>query len=555
MSFPPLFSSVQLAMRPGAIAALALNPGQVLTGRVTGRLPNGATLFQAGTHQLALQLQSPPAVGTVLNMRVDAHGGEIRLILVPPDTVKKAQPGALHVKSDAGPPPQAGNPRTSVTLPPAPPPPANQVPNSDPVKTVLSQMVQGALGRQASLAPVVQTIQALGPALTQMPEPVRRLATQLLASSLNLDTEALDGAALQKAVRQSGIFQEALLASGVRAGVGQGDIKANLQALSRVLRAWVGRDPQQTMPERVDPPQPIPAALRQPATLLLKQTDSALSQMTQGTAARQASTAQVLQTLQLLVPALDQMPETVRRIATRIVDRVTKAEALTPRSAISQAPLPTAAATLDTMDDLQALSRALRAWLQTGAHLGAASKPAPPTRGAPPRAPVQGAAVEEVAPTLRAGAHRLLEQTEDALSRIRLLQHASLPDEAVRGEPREWNLDLPFVFTGQPNVMPFQIQRDGGSEAEAGEQGWRVRFALNLGEMGEAGAQISLRGSRVSAMLWAAEPETARMMEEGLAALSSTLIAAGLNPGTLVCRHGVPEAPAPAPGGFVDATS
>jgi hypothetical protein len=156
---------------------------------------------------------------------------------------------------------------------------------------------------------------------------------------------------------------------------------------------------------------------------------------------------------------------------------------------------------------------------------------------------------------VRESARQLLEQTEDALSRVRLLQNASLPDEAVRHNASEWNLDLPVILNGQPGVVPFQVQQDGGGDQPGHERGWRVRFAIDLGDRGEAGAQISLRGGRVSAMLWAEEPATAMALEEDLGWLTAVLSQAGLTPGTLVCRQGAPEAPARMPGGLVDAQS
>lgn len=572
MSFPPLFSSVQLAMRPAAIAALALSPGQILVGRVTGRLPNGATLLQAGAQQLALQMQSTPAVGTVLHLRVEGRGAEMRLVPVQAPLPGVAGQGPV-VKPDAVPAGSGGTAQANTAPPPSPAniaPPGTQ-PAADPAKAALTQMVQRAMGRQASLGPLLQTVQALGPVLGQMPEPVRRLATQLLAKSLKLDGPPVDAAALQKAVRQSGIFQESRLAGGTSAGTVQADTKSELQALSRALRNWAGVEQPGGMRAPSAPPRqassPPPAgALRESAALLLERTDAAVAQMRQGPVARQAGIALLAQTVQNLGPALAQMPEPVRRIATQLLARggSVAGESSPAQTTLKQpGSLPgallsnpaQAMAPDDAEVSLQTLSRALRQWLGGESQSVPRNHPALPVRGAPPRAPAR------VSPPIPAEGAResvrtLLEQAEDALARVRLLQNASLPEEAARHhQSAEWNLDLPIILNGQPNVLPFQIQRDGGTEHEGGERGWRVRFAIDLGERGEAGAQVSLRGGRVSVMLWAAEAETTALMEEGLGWLSIALTEAGLTPGTLVCRHGAPDAPARVPGGLVDATS
>jgi hypothetical protein len=568
MSFPPLFSSIQLAMRPAAIAALALSPGQVLTGRVTGRLANGATLLQAGSHQLALQLQSPPAVGTVLHLRVEGRGGDMRLVPVRDPNTGMTIPAPI--KAGAGPQQVLpGNTQANA----APHTAATATPNlsaaaaNDSAKAVLTQMVQSAMSRQASLAPVLQTVRSLGPVLGQMPEPVRRLATQLLAKSLKLDGGTVDATTLQKAVRQSGIFQESLLASGTRAGAAQGDTKAELQALSRALRNWVGAEPVSGV--RARPPGAAPqatplgpppnGAVREGANLLLQRADSTLAQMPQGATARQASTALLLQTVQSLGPMIGQMPEPVRRVVAQLLERGMTADvpAATQRAQSSGSLLSNpakATAPQDMEADLQMLSRTLRSWLAADSAPIAPVRPAPPSRGAPPRAPMRMAA-PALAETVQESAKQLLEQTDDALARVRLLQNASVPEEAARHQANEWNLDLPIMLNGQPSVMPFQVQRDGGGEQEGDERGWRVRFAIDLGDRGEAGAQISLRGSRVSAMLWAAEAGTAALFEGGLGWLASALTETGLTPGTLVCRQGVPEAPARVPGGLLDSQS
>ncbi|MDN5863499.1 MAG: flagellar hook-length control protein FliK, partial [Salinisphaera sp.] len=509
---------------------------------------------------MALQMQSVPAVGTVLHLRVEGRGAEVRLVPVPGAIPGAAGQGPV-VKLGALPSGSGGTAPPGIALPSTTgAAPQSSAAAGDAAKTALNQIVQNAIGRQASLGPALQTVQALGPVLAQMPEPVRRLATQLLAKSLKLDGQPVDAAALQKAVRQSGIFQEARLAGGAPAGAVQTDTKAELQALSRALRTWVGGEQtsgvriQGTPPPSQQPAIAAPAGpIRESARLLLERAETALAQMRQGPVGRRAGLALLAQTIQNLGPALAQMPEPARRIAVQLLAR--SGSATGEGSPKPAGPLPEtllsnpakASAPPDAEADLRMLSRSLGGWLNGETPHVTPVRPAVPARGAPPRAPARIAA--SLPPdSVQDGARMLLEQTEDALSRVRLLQNASLPDEAARHhQAAEWNLDLPVMLNGQPNVMPFQIQRDDGAEHEGGERGWRVRFALDLGERGEAGAQISLRGGRVGVMLWAAEVETTALMEEGLGWLSAALVEAGLTAGTMVCRHGAPETPARVP--------
>jgi len=138
----------------------------------------------------------------------------------------------------------------------------------------------------------------------------------------------------------------------------------------------------------------------------------------------------------------------------------------------------------------------------------------------------------------------LLERTDAALSRLRLHQNASLPEPSARHEA-QWSLDLPVVMGGQQSLLHIQIHRDRDADPEQNEErGWQVRFAINLSEMGEVGAQISLRGSATGILLWADREDTAAALAEGVSGLRQELEALGLNTGAIVVRTGAPMPPA-----------
>jgi hypothetical protein len=77
----------------------------------------------------------------------------------------------------------------------------------------LTQMVQQALPRQDS---VVALTSALASVIGRvaLSQEVVKAAQQVLGQALTLDGGKLDGPAIQRAVKNSGIFQEALLANG-----------------------------------------------------------------------------------------------------------------------------------------------------------------------------------------------------------------------------------------------------------------------------------------------------------------------------------------------------
>ena len=276
-------------------------------------------------------------------------------------------------------------------------------------------MVQQALPRQDSVV-------GLTTALTQvvarvaLPEPVMKAAQLVLGQSLSLDDGGPNAASLQRAIRGSGIFQEALLAGGLAKAAGA-DMKSALLGLHRQLGAWLG----------------------------------------------------------------DQAPvEQVRTIP-------------------------------------------------------------PPLRGMVPRARLDNLPLGDLPDDPQAAGKLLLERTEAALSRLRLHQHVSLPEPGARHEA-QWSLDLPVVFGGQQSLLHIQIHRDRATTPEQGEErGWQVRFAVNLSDMGEVGAQISLRGMSTSVLLWAEREDTSAALADNVAMLRQELESLGLSPGAVVVRTGPPS--------------
>lgn len=314
----------------------------------------------------------------------------------------------------------------------------------------------------------------------------------------------------------------------------------------------------------------IPGGTKAPPT---DPTRLALIQMVQSALGRQGNMASLFTTIAALGPVAGQLPDAARRLLGEIAPHALRLgetpvaarnlqQAVRTSGIFQEASLSTTGSAGAIQGELKgqllALGEVLRRWLGA-APPGPApvNAPPPPMRGVAPRAARTQAHLARPPETGEEAGRRLLDEVEATLSRLRLLQNASLPDDAGRPtSPRsEWNLDLPFVYQGQFGVLPFQIQADeGGGQAE-GERGWKVRFAMDLGKSGEVGAQIGLHGRRASVMLWATEDGIAQAIEDAMPELAGMLADAGLEPGTLICRRGRPEGVGRSSGGILDATS
>lgn len=215
-----------------------------------------------------------------------------------------------------------------------------------------------------------------------------------------------------------------------------------------------------------------------------------------------------------------------------------------------QLPLPQA----DMKTALLSLRQTLTNWIGQQAPLAAVAQIAPPLKGHVPRARAGGDAppVDTSALPEEVG-RQLLERTDAALSRVRLHQQASLPDQATK--TADWSMDMPVLVGQQQTLLHIQIHRDQHGDPEGGsERGWQMRFAISLPDMGEVGAQVSLRAGNTGVMLWAAEPASSAALAAEVDVLRDGLTAAGLRPGAVIVRHGEPPAPATTPSGhFVDA--
>jgi hypothetical protein len=198
-------------------------------------------------------------------------------------------------------------------------------------------------------------------------------------------------------------------------------------------------------------------------------------------------------------------------------------------------------------------------WIEQPAEPSRAAAPVPPFRNTPtvPQAPVP-ASVQADASSVEV-MHQLLQETDAAIARHTLLQIASLPDDQGGGTRASGDasthltFDIPLAVGQGTAVAQLRIEHDGAEQrADGVEPVWRVSFSIDLEPIGPVHARISLTGDRAAVILRAERSESAERLAQELPLLEAGLRRAELEPGTLLCRMGAPEAPPAAAGQFLD---
>ena len=510
----------------GAARDVVLQPGTVVDAQVLKLLSENLVRIAISSLSLDVLSEVPLQVGQSLQLAVSQTPDGIRLAVVGPD------PGALAVTlidtvtvapdaladAAAGPAVSAAAPRNQLT----------------PVERLaLSVVAQSAATQQDSLAPLFANLGAVA-ASNALPTKLQQAVMEVLAQRTALD-ENLTGNDIQHAVRKSGLFFEASLASeSVRPAAGVPDLKAALIVLRQTLLSSLGK---------------IGAA------------DIPIA----STAEAQLSAVQGIPTLR----SADAGPH-VAAISTPALESNAAVRIVLPETLLDEPHIMTAGPpiklpqeALHESPDVVGKPSLLEALPKVGRNdevTFRTNTPPPPFRGAQPSAqPVASPSIVPQAP-LAAMAHHLLSDTDAALARQTLLQVASLPDRvemaSTRADPAvpRWSFEIPFATSQGTAMAQFEVSRDGGGiEVEAAKAVWRARFSLDVEPAGPVHALVSLSGERTSVRMWAERPATAAQLRDGAAQLTQALSQAQLQPGDIVMRDGTPPQSAPAPAGhFLD---
>jgi hypothetical protein len=420
--------------------------------------------------------------------------------------------------------------------------------------------------------------------LPSVPLALRAAIAQVLAQQTPLDTN-LTGEDIQKAFQNSGLLLEASLATTVTGGAAAPDgiapdLKAALivlrQALTSVLQTTENATVQTKGVPASGPTTYAPSTAAtppQPALISDASTSDPTSEQPMMSAPSLAPEIEAE-----AVPQQQQLMSTASASAGRLQLELVDGKAVNnptgiplPGALMPKAQSLTPSAVLTLLQEAQqqiprsAGFTAQRAGFQDVGHgdvVIRTNTPPPPFRGNLPTP--QTIASPSLTPKMPLPeiAHRLLDETDAALSRQTLLQVASLPDRTdapgARVDPTatRWNFEIPFATPRGTAMAQFEISRDGGGtqqERDAARRVWRARFSLDVEPAGPVHALITQGGERTSVRMWAERPATAAQLRAGIAELSQALSRAELSPGDIVVQLGTPPAAVPPKAGhFLD---
>ena len=205
---------------------------------------------------------------------------------------------------------------------------------------------------------------------------------------------------------------------------------------------------------------------------------------------------------------------------------------------------------------LLALRNSLVKWQgeQYGPNKPDINRPPPPIRGPYPRSQLPKSKNLANMGDVKSLSNSLLSQTDAALARIKLFQISSLQDNPTRlGTNYEINLELPFSYGSENNIIRFQIFRDTNCKNNNIEDsGWNMRFSMNIAQMGEVGANISYMAGKIGALIWAEKYSTANRLNKFIPSLLEGLQARGLEINFVRIKHGIPDNEAKSSGEIMD---
>jgi hypothetical protein len=96
------------------------------------------------------------------------------------------------------------------------------------------------------------------------------------------------------------------------------------------------------------------------------------------------------------------------------------------------------------------------------------------------------------------------------------------------------------LFPGQPMEWRIKDREGRGRGGDEQEQAapWETSLALTLPKLGRVEVALSLKGAHLDLVIEAGQERAASLMEQGRGELQDQLLAAGLEPGSIVVKHG-----------------
>jgi hypothetical protein len=137
----------------------------------------------------------------------------------------------------------------------------------------------------------------------------------------------------------------------------------------------------------------------------------------------------------------------------------------------------------------------------------------------------------------------LKRELEGAMATITLNQLASNQHGEVGGAV--WLFDVPFQLQEKLYSLSLRIERDGRQaqgEDDDEEKNWNIVLSINLPQLGKIEAELFLRGSKVSVVMYSEQDDTAKMIANQLDSLKLGLQSRGLDV-SVILSHRVSSLP------------
>jgi hypothetical protein len=492
---------------PSLSSALQQTPdlplGQAVEAKIIQIVSDGLIKLTAsfGTFELKA---SHPALQPGMNVRLDiSTNGNVTLTVLPANpgaALSSLQPPSSQ-SAPSGAPASRADPAVITTLS------RGQQPLAPAIYSSTGQTIRQSQAGATTLPPQTGEF----PTLTVPPTLVRATPTTIVAPA-STPAPGIDAADIQPVSQPAPAILSAVLSEALAKQSSIAPLIANLDTLTKLSK-------------------PLPQSL-------------------------QAAIEDVLQTLPLLTedPSPQTVEQAVKRSGVFFENRLTQEFAANPSATTFMPPADFKAALLKLESVLVDLTPGELPLPKSQVAEG--RLPSPHGSDAPePQS--RGEATLSIASTQQDVVSVLAKQTESAIARLRVLQFASLPatpgaDPQAR-PAQVWHLDIPLIINGQVGIIPLQIERETSRRDAAGmSHRWRLRFALDLAELGAVHALLAFSSGMVDVTLWAEREQTCALFKTMARELHYALMDEELDVAEIEFRAGHPRQAAKRAGSTLD---
>lgn len=131
----------------------------------------------------------------------------------------------------------------------------------------------------------------------------------------------------------------------------------------------------------------------------------------------------------------------------------------------------------------------------------------------------------------------LARQANDCIARVSCNQLAGIADDPQRTVP--WLLEVPVRLDDGASLLRLSFER-GARPDDPASAGWRVEFAIDLGDAGALRGCVGLTDDRVEVTMHARNPTLATSLEAARGELQDALAQSGFRAARILCLHDHP---------------